>query len=249
MPPTATMTLTRGRRSPELTRVSRNPTLLAKRLIAGSGFMAASLGLGAALGGFYWLLAGVVAIPGAFTLLSAWRPFTAPCPACGALLGDGLLHLPDEPVMGADAVDLRCRACGAYVDCMGGSVREVPFNRRLDAPGYEVTFTLEHFAKVRWGARCVACGDEATRALRLARFEVGVLSGFEAALDAAPDGEHVPFCAKHGEASDPAGRAVVVARSPGRVEVQLSLYAAYREFLDRNRALADVAVKAMREAE
>jgi hypothetical protein len=71
----------------------------------------------------------------------------------------------------------------------------------------------------------------------------------KAALDAAPDGEHVPYCAKHGEASDPAGRAVVVARSPGRVEVQLSLYAAYREFLDRNRALADVAVEAMREAE
>lgn len=241
------MTLTRGRRSPDLTRVSRNGSLLAKRLIAGSGFMAASVGLGAGLGGFFWLLSAVVAIPGVFTLLSARRPFTAPCPACGALLGDGLLHLPDEPVMGADAIDLRCRACGVYVDCLGGGVREVPFNRCLDAPGYEVSFTPEHFAKVRFGTRCVACGDPATRALRLARFEVGVLSGFEATLDAEPDGAGVPYCAKHGEASDPAGRAAVVARSPGRVEVQMSLYAAYREFLDANRALADVGVKAMRE--
>lgn len=237
------MTLTRSRRTPDATRVTRNNALLAKRLVAGAGFLAASLGLGAGVGGWVWLAAAVVAIPGVFTLASAKKPFTAPCPACGALLGDDLLHLPDEPVMGSDATDLRCRACGIYVDCMGAVVREVPFNRVLDAPGYEVTFAADGFDKVRWGAKCVRCGEPATRALRLARFEVGVLSGFEAKLDGAPDGTSVPYCAKHGDESDPMGRAVVVARSPGRVAVQFSLYAAYREFLDENRGHAEVSMK------
>ncbi len=239
------MTLTRARRTAEITHVTRNRALLAKRLIAGSGFMAASVGIGASLGGFFWALSAVVAIPGVFTLLSARRPFTAPCPACGALLGDDLLHLPDEPVMGHDAVDLRCRACGVYVDCLGRSVREAPFNRALESPGYELSFPSDRFADVRWGDRCVRCGDPATRGLRLARFDVGVLSGFEAALDAAPDGTAIPYCAKHGDGSDPSSRGVVVARSPGRVAVQFSLYAAYRAFLDANRELAEVTVRAM----
>lgn len=241
------MALTRGRRSPDTTHVTRNLSLLAKRLVAGAGFLGASLGLGAGVGGWAWALSVLVAIPGVFTLVSARKPFTAPCPACGALLGDGLLHLPDEPVMGSDATDLRCRACGVYVDCMGAQVREVPFNRLQDAPGYELTFLPDDFAKARWGKKCVRCGAEATRALRLARFEIGVLSGFEATLDGTPDGSTVPYCAKHGDESDPAGRAVVVARSPGRVEVQFSLYATYREFLDENRALAEVTVRDAKE--
>lgn len=238
------MTLTRARRTPDATRVTRNNALFAKRLVAGAGFLAASLGLGVGVGGWVWLAAAVVAIPGAFTLVSAGKPFTAPCPACGALLGDDLLHLPDEPVMGSDATDLRCRACGIYVDCVGAVVREVPFNRVLDAPGYEVSFAADAFDKVRWGSKCVRCADAATRALRLARFEVGVLSGFEASLDGPTDGTCVPYCAKHGEESDPTGRALVVARSPGRVVAQFSLYAAYRAFLDENRGVAEVTVRA-----
>lgn len=237
------MPLTRGRRSPDTTRVTRDLALLAKRLVAGAGFLGASLGLGVGVGGWAWALSVIVAIPGVFTLVSARRPFTAPCPACGARLGDGLLHLPDEPVLGSDAIDLRCRACGVYVDCMGPLVREAPFNRLQDAPGYELSFLPDDFAKARWGDRCVRCGEAATRALRLARFEIGVLSGFEATFDAAPDGTNVPYCATHGDEADPAGRALVVARSPGRVEVQFSLYASYRAFLDENRRVAEVSVR------
>lgn len=241
------MPLTRGRRTPDVTQVRRDGALLARRLAAGAGFLGASLALGIGVGSWAWALSALVAIPGLFTLASARRPYTAPCPACGHPLGDGLLHLPDEPVMGQDATDLRCRACGVYVDCFGAAVREVPFNRALDAPGYELSFPATELAALRWGDRCVACGDPATRALRLARFEVGVLSGFEASLDASPDGSAPPYCAKHGDASDPAGRALVVARSGGRVDVQLGLYATYRRFLDDNRDRADVSVRAMRE--
>lgn len=239
------MTLTRARRSPEITRVTKNRALLAKRIVAGAGFLGASAALGAGLGGYFWALSALVAIPGAFTLASARAPYTAPCPACGALLGDDLLHLPDEPVMGSDTTDLRCHACGIYVDCLGGTVREVPFNRTLDAPGYELTLAPKELPALRWGDGCVACGDPATRALRLARFEVGVLSGFEASLDAQPDGANVPFCAKHGEGVDPIGRSLVVARTPRSVEVSFRLYAAYRRFLDENREAAEVRVKAM----
>lgn len=237
------MPITAGRRTPDVTRVHRSNALLAKRLAGAAGFLGASIGLGASLGGFWWILSAIVAIPGVFTLSAARRPFTAPCPACGSLLGATLLHLPDEPVVGHDATDVRCDACGVYVDSYAGSVREVPFNRAGDSPGYELWLPAKHLGSLRWGDRCLVCKEAATRALNLAKFPVGVLSGFEATLDAKPDGAHAPYCAKHGDASDPAGRALLVARSGDRVTVQLSLYAAYRAFLDANRDLVDVTVR------
>lgn len=87
------------------------------------------------------------------------------------------------------------------------------------------------------------CRAPATRALSLARFDVGVLSGREAALDAKADGRHVPYCDAHGGEADPVARAVLVARGRDRVTVQFSVYGSYRAFVDANRARVDVTVR------
>jgi hypothetical protein len=56
----------------------------------------------------------------------------------------------------------------------------------------------------------------------------------------------VPLCAAHAHAGD---RSVVVARNGPRVTVQFSGYAAYRAFLDANRAVVEVAVREAAPAE
>ena len=66
-----------------------------------------------------------------------------------------------------------------------------------------------------------------------------MISGHEATLDAAVDVHSPGYCAQHGEGDDPISRALVVARTPCRVTVQLSLYSAYRGLLDANRDLLD----------
>lgn len=235
--------LLRGRRSPDRTEVRRDLSLVVRRALVGGSFAAASGALALAVGGWAWALAGVLAIPAAFTLASIRRPFVAPCPGCGSLLGASLVQLPDEPVMGPYVHNLRCGACGIYVDASTGVVREVPFHRALESPGYECSLGAGHLDDLAWSGECVRCGQAATRALRLSRREAGVISGHEATLDAEVDGRSPGYCAQHGEGDDPVSRALVVARTPGRVTVQLSLYSAYRGLLDANRDLLDVAVR------
>ena len=235
--------LLRGRRSPDQTEVRRDLSLVIRRAVVGGSFAAASGALAIGVGGWAWALAGVLAIPAAFTLSSIRTPFVAPCPGCGSLLGASLVQLPDEPVMGPRVHDLRCGACGIYVDASSGVVREVPFRRALESPGYECTLSAEHLDALSWGDACVRCGHPATRALRLSSREAGVISGIEATLDAAVDGRSPGYCEAHGGGDDPLSRALVVARTPGRVTVQFSLYAAYRALLDANRDLLDVSVR------
>lgn len=235
--------LLRGRRSPDQTEVRRDLGLVVRRAVVGGSFAAASGAAALMVGGWAWALAGVLAIPAAFTLASIRRPFVAPCPGCGSLLGAALVQLPDEPVLGPLVHDLRCAACGIYVDASSGVVREVPFRRALESPGYECVLGSEHLDGLAWGDACVRCGHPATRALRLSSREAGVISGVEATLDAPADGGAPGYCADHGGADDPMSRGLVVARTPGRVTVQLSLYAAYRTFLDANRDRVDVAVR------
>ena len=235
--------LLRGRRSPDQTEVRRDVALVLRRALVGVSFAAASGTLALAVGGWAWALAGVLAIPAAFTLASIRRPFVAPCPGCGSLLGASLVQLPDEPVMGPHVHDHRCAACGIYVDASGGTVREVPFRRTLESPGFEVGFGAAELDALAWGDACVRCGQPATRALRLSAREAGVISGHEATLDAPAEGHCPGYCSAHGGADDPQTRALVLARTPGRVTVQFSLYAAYRVFLDANRDRVDVAVR------
>lgn len=220
--------------------------LAARRLSVGLAVLGAAITLGAfgaRWSAWAWLLAAVAAIPGAFTLASARHPFVAPCPACGGLVGASLIHLPDEATLGANVENHRCHDCGVYLDASGGAVREVPFHRRLDGPGYECTVEPARMAELSWGDACVVCRAPATRGLALAAFDVGVLSGHEARVEAPADGHRVPYCDAHGDAPDPASRAVLVARGRERVTVQFSLYGAYRAFVDANRAAVDVTVR------
>jgi hypothetical protein len=223
--------------------VRRDLRLVVRRALVGGSFAAASGALAVAVGGWAWALAGVLAIPAAFTLASIRRPFVAPCPGCGSLLGASLVQLPDEPVLGPAAHDLRCGACGIYVDASSGVVREVPFRRALESPGFECGLAAAHLPSLAWGSDCVRCGQAATRSLRLSPREAGVISGLEATLDGVADGAAPGYCAAHGDRDDPMSRGLVVARTPGRVTVQMSLYAAYRAFLDANRDLVDVTVR------
>jgi hypothetical protein len=240
------MPLVHGRRTPDTTALTRDGALVAKRVALGGAFVAAALGVGVGVGGVAWALAAVVSLPGLYTLASARRPFTAPCPGCGSTLGDAVVHLPDEPVLARGATDVRCAACGIYVDGVAGGVREVPFNRTLDAPGYELAVPESALPELRWGERCVACGEAATRGLQL-RKGGGIVSGEGATFtDARPPGT-VPYCAAHGGGVTPSERALVVAKSGAAVTLQLSLYASYRRLLDDNRERVDVSVRAMTE--
>jgi len=234
--------LLRGRRSPDQTEVRRDLGLIVRRALVGGSFAAASGAVGVVVGGWAWLAAGVLAIPAAFTLLSIRRPFVAPCPGCGSLLGANIVQLPDEPVLGPRVHDLRCRSCGIYVDASTGVVREVPFQRTQESPGYECVLDATHLDALDWGVACVRCAKPATRALRLSKREAGVLSGSEAILDGEVDGRGPGYCDDHGAGDDPIKRSIMVARTPGRVTVQFSVYAAYRAFLDANRDRVDVTV-------
>ncbi len=220
----------------------RDVGLIVRRALVGGSFATASGVAGLVVGGWAWVAAGVLAIPAAFTLLSIRRPFVAPCPGCGSLLGANIVQLADEPVLGPRVHDLRCRACGIYVDASTGVVREVPFQRTHDAPAYECVLDATHLDALAWGGACVRCAKPATRALRLSVREVGVLSGNEATLDAPPDGRAPGYCDAHGAGDEAVGRSMVVARTPGRVTVRFSVYAAYRAFLDANRDRIDVSV-------
>lgn len=240
------MTLVSGRRSAEATQVRLDLGLAARRLAVGL----AVLGVAVTVGAFgarwsvwAWGLAAVMAIPAAFTLASMRHPFVAPCPACGGLVGDELVHLPDEPILGVATENHRCRDCGVYLDASGGVVREVPFHRRLDGPGFECTIESAQREALDWGDACVVCRAPATRGMTLAGFDVGVLSGHEAKLDAGADGRHVPYCDAHGAEADPVARGVLVARGRDRVTVQFSVYGSYRAFVDANRARVDVTVR------
>lgn len=236
--------LLRGRRSPDKTEVRRDLGLVLRRALVGGSFAAASGSLAFAVGGWAWVAAGVLAIPAAFTLASIRRPFVAPCPGCGSLLGAAIVQLPDEPVLGPRVHDLRCRSCGIYVDASSGVVREVPFQRTQESPGYECVLDAAHLDSLAWGDGCVRCAKPATRALKLVERDAGVLSGTGATLDAPPDGSAPGYCDAHGAGEDPIGRSLLVARTPGRVTVQFSVYAAYRAFLDANRDRVDVTVGA-----
>lgn len=237
------MPLQRDRRTPETTAVRRDGALGARRALVGAAFVGAAAGLGLGVGGFAWALAALVSLPGIYTLASAARPYTAPCPGCGASLGGGLLHLPDDPVLARGATDVRCDACGIYVDGTGAGVREVPFNRALEAPGYEFAVAPGVEAELDWGDRCVACGEPATRALELAKGARGVASGEGASFEATPAVGRVPYCAAHGDGAAPAERRVLVARSRDATVIQFRLYASYRRVLDANRARAEVSVR------
>ena len=72
--------LLRGRRSPDQTEVRRDLSLVIRRAVVGGSFAAASGALAIGVGGWAWALAGVLAIPAAFTLSSIRTPFVAPCP-------------------------------------------------------------------------------------------------------------------------------------------------------------------------
>jgi len=238
------MPLVRGRRTPDTPTLARDAALLAKRVALGGLIVAVAAGVGVGVGGLAWALAALVSLPGLYTLASARRPFTAPCPGCGATLGGAVVHLPDEPVLARGATDVRCAACGIYVDGVAAGVREVPFNRLLDAPGYELTLVEGELPHLAWGERCVACGEPATRGLRLAKGP-GIVSGEGASFEAELTAGAVPYCAAHGSGVTPAGRALQVARSGASAAIQLSLYATYRRLLDDNRGRVDVAVRAV----
>jgi len=100
---------------------------------------------------------------------------------------------------------------------------------------------------VVWGARCVACGEAATRGLRLAK-GTGIASGEGAVFEAGLAAGAVPYCAAHGAGVTPAERALQVARSGASAAIQVSLYATYRRLLDDNRERVVVAVRAVTEA-
>ncbi len=238
------MPLERGRRTTGTSAVRRDPGLAARRAALGVGLVGAAGGLAVALGGgFAWALGALVALPGAYTLASALRPFTAACPGCGSTLGGGLLHLPDDPVLARGARDVRCAACGIYVDGTDAGVREVPFNRALESPGYELTLPREGLGALAWGDRCVACGEPAARWLRLAPAAVGIVSGEGAVFESAGGVGLVPYCAGHGDGVSPADRWILAARAKDGATLRLRLYATYRRVLDDHRGLVDVTVR------
>lgn len=239
------MPLRQNRRVTETTPIARDLGLVLRRLVAAALFLGLATALGVLLPGLWKLVAGIVAIPGVYTLLAIRKPFTAPCPGCGRVLGGDLIVLPDEPVVGAGALNLRCHDCGIYLDAPGGSLREVPFNRTLDGPGFELMTPTESLPTLDWGDGCVCCGKPATRSLRLSTQPVGVLSAAEAQLAEGLSAGRVPYCAEHGSGADPVARGVIVARTGASTTIQLSQYGAYRRLLDGNRTKIDVALKAL----
>jgi hypothetical protein len=236
------MPVTRGLRTIETSSLRRDRSFALQRLGLGVGFLGLGLGAGLALHGWAWALTALLGFPGAFALLSAARPWVAPCPACGAPLGAALV-LPGDPILRPDTTDLRCASCGLYFDALGGLVREVPFHRVGELPTYTVALDGEHLEALVWASVCVCCGKDAARRWVLEAREVGVLGGRWGTLE----DRGVPYCDAHGEGAGPGGRGVEVARTRARAQVRFGLYAAYRIFLDGNRERVDVEVKALRE--
>lgn len=239
------MTLRRGRRTVELTRLRREPSLALARLAVAAPFGAVGAALGLALGGWAWAATALLAIPAASTLRAALTPYAGECPACGSSLRRRVVALPDEPVLAPSARDLRCDACGVYLDAKSGDLREVPFDRVAERPTYRAALDEVALADLDWGARCVACDAEATRRLTLAPLRVGLLAGPEATLGGIDDAG-VPFCDAHGEWPD---RGVEVTRAQGRATVAFAGYAGYRAFVDANRERLDITVRAADDAE
>lgn len=233
------MPLRAGRRTADLTHVRPSNALALRRAGLGAALVGAGATLGVLVGGWAWAFAALVMIPGATTLAASRHRYVAPCPGCGAELGGAVFVGPDEPVIARGALDHRCDACGIYVDVLRGAVREVPFGREADLPTYAASLPADALSSLAWGERCVACGEPATCGASLLPRAVGHL------LDPAParPGGAVPFCDAHGPLAE--GRGVVVARSGARVTVQFNGYAAYREFLDANRAALDLTVRAL----
>jgi hypothetical protein len=231
------MALRAGRRTADLTRITSDPAVAARRASLGAALMGAGGALGWRFGGWVWAVGALLVIPGATTLAAARHHYVAPCPGCGARLGAAVFVGPDEPVIARGALDHRCAACGIYVDVASGVVREVPFGRTQELPTYALALDAAALPSLAWGDRCVGCGEEGTRRLTLtARSRGLLLSEGEPGVEGA-----VPFCAAHGAAG---ARGVEVARGE-RVTVAFASYAAYRAFLDANRGVVDVLVRGM----
>jgi len=237
------MALVHGRRSVASSQLRRDLRLVLRRAVVGSGFVGGAFALGAAVGGWAWLAACVVAIPGFFTLAAMRQPFVVDCPGCGQTLGDGLVNLPDEPTVSPSVRDLRCHACGIYLDLSAGIAREAPFSRTLDGPGYELTLDAADLDAFDWGTVCLVCEAKATRGLRLLPAAMGVLSGTGAHLDGPAEPTRPSYCDAHGDADDPLSRRLIVARHGGKIIVQLQGYGLYRARLDANRDRVDVRVR------
>lgn len=234
------MSLRAGRRTSDLTRVVFDGRVALRRLGLGGSLVGLGLATGSLLGGWAWLLGALVALPGLSTLAAARHPFVAPCPGCGARLGDRVFVGPDEPVIAQGVLDHRCDACGVYLDAVQGVLREVPFGRVHELPVYGATLPAGELGAVDWGRACVVCGEAVSRRLPLGAALRGVLS------DEAEPGElgEIPYCAVHGARG---ARGLVVARGGARVTVEFASYAAYRAFLDANRARVDVALRSVSE--
>lgn len=230
------MALRAGRRTADQTHVRTERALLLQRAAVGGALLGAGLAIGWLAGGWAWALGALLVIPGATTFAAARHPFVAPCPGCGARLGGAIFVGPDEPVIARGVEDHRCDECGIYVDAASGVVREVPFGRTHELPHYTLAFDHARLGELVWGARCVTCGEPATRRMALVDRARGGLNEGEFRDDGA-----VPYCDAHG--ASPEDRGMVLARSGTRVVAQFAGYAAYREFLDANRAVADVAVR------
>ncbi len=236
------MALVYAQRSVGSSLLRRDLSLVARRAAVGSGFVGGALALGTSVGGWAWLAAAVVAIPGVFTLAAVRQPFVVDCPACGSTLGAGLVNLPDEPVVGPSVRDLRCPACGIYLDLSAGVAREVVFSRTLDGPGYELTLDAAALDALVWGSDCLVCQAAASRSLKLLPASMGVLSGTGARLESPADPSRPSYCDRHGDGDDPLSRGLIVARHGGKVIVQLQGYGVYRRLLDANRDRVDVSV-------
>lgn len=239
------MTLRRGRRTVEVTRLRREPSLALARLAVAAPIGAVGAALGLAVGGWAWAATALLAIPAASTLRAALTPYAGECPACGSSLRRRVVALPDEPVLAPSARDLRCDACGVYLDAKSGDLRELPFNRVAERPTYRAGLYEVALADLDWGARCVVCDAAATRRLTLAPLRAGLLAGPEATLGGIDDAG-VPFCDDHGRLPD---RGVEVTRAQGRATVAFTGYAAYRAFVDANRERLDLTVRAAEDAE
>ncbi len=233
------MTLRRGRRTAEVTRLRREPSLALARLAVAAPFGAAGAALGLTLGGWAWAATALLAIPAVSTLKAALTPYVGECPACGSALRRRVVALPDEPVVAPTAKDLRCDACGVYLDARAGDLREVPFHRVAETPTYRAALDEVALSDLDWGGRCVVCDAEPTRRLALAPLTVGLLAGPEATMTER-DAPGVPFCADHGDSPD---RGVEVTRAQGRVTVAFTAYAGYRAFIDANRERLDLTVR------
>ena len=237
------MSLTPGQRTREITRSTLDPWLAARRVVAGTAIVSVGACIAVAVHGLAAACGLLLAIPGFYTLAAATRPWVAPCPACGHLLGTHALALPDEPVVGPRATDIRCPACGVYVDALDHEVREVPFNRQMAATGYSLAMDANAHAGASWGQNCLLCGQVATWGVPMEPNGTGLLTAVPTVARTPLARDALPFCETHARGGHPTEGVVVVARARDRVTVQFTLYGAYRAFLDRNRDVVDVAVR------